>query len=136
MVTISVNYDGQLRCQAVHGPSGNQLLTDAPVDNEGKGEAFSPTDLLATGLGTCLLTIIGIVGRKRGLAVEGARAEVKKEMSEDLPRRIVRLPVDIHIPLPGNHPDRALLEERALNCPVFHSLRTDIEKVITFHYEE
>ena len=134
MVQIQVAYQGQLRCQATHGPSSNQLLTDAPVDNHGKGEAFSPTDLAATALGTCMLTIIGIVAEKRRLDLTGASAEVIKEMTPEPPRRIAKLAVRISLPIPEGDPSGPLLEKAAFECPVFLSLHPDIEKAVSFVY--
>ena len=98
MTTITCRYDGGLRCGAVHGPSGSALSTDAPLDNQGKGECFSPTDLIATSLATCLLTIMGIVAERHGWPLEGAAARVEKTMSSDAPRRISQLEVWIELP--------------------------------------
>lgn len=131
-VSISVNYEGGLRCQATHGPSQNQLVTDAPVDNHGKGESFSPTDLVATALATCMATVIGIKAQQKGYDLVGMKVSVEKHMSEDSPRRIVRLPITIDIPLPETHPDRKLLEATALGCPVHHSVHPDIDKPVKF----
>ena len=89
MVTITGEYEGELHCRAQHGPSGSGLVTDAPRDNQGRGEAFSPTDLVATAFGTCILTTMAIAARKHGLELKGMRFETTKEMSADLPRRIV-----------------------------------------------
>ena len=105
MVKISIDYMGGLRCSAEHGPSGDTLTTDAPADNQGKGEAFSPTDLVATALGTCMATIMGIYARGREIPLEGMSVEVSKEMTPAPPRRIARLAVTINVPLPGDHPD-------------------------------
>ncbi|NBS79801.1 OsmC family peroxiredoxin, partial [bacterium] len=91
MVKISVRYEGQLHCQAVHGPSGTKLATDAPVDNEGRGESFSPTDLVATALAACMATIMGIAAKRHSITLEGMTIETSKEMSTDTPRRIVSL---------------------------------------------
>jgi uncharacterized OsmC-like protein len=131
-VSISVDYQGDLRCQATHGPSKNQLLTDAPVDNHGKGESFSPTDLVATALATCIATVIGIKAQQKGYDIPGLKVSVEKHMSEDSPRRIVRLPITITIPLPEDHHDRKVLETTALGCPVHHSVHPDIDKPVTF----
>lgn len=131
-VSISVNYEGSLRCRATHGPSQNQVITDAPVDNHGKGESFSPTDLVATALATCMATVIGIKAQQKGYDIAGMKVSVEKHMSEDSPRRIVRLPITIEIPLPEDHPDRKLLEATALGCPVHHSVHPDIDKPVTF----
>jgi putative redox protein len=127
MVEIRLAYEGDLHCSAVHQPSGDTLATDAPLDNNGRGEAFSPTDLVATALGACMATVIGIVARRKELAVEGMGVVVRKIMSDDLPRRIKRLELDLTMPLPGSHPDRKLLESAARGCPVHHSLHPDIE---------
>ena len=135
MVEIHIDYEGQLHCRAVHGPSGVEVSTDAPVDNEGRGESFSPTDLVATAFGCCLLTITGITARRLGVEVAGATAQVKKIMSDDLPRRIAQLPVTVALPLPPDHPDRQEIESAALACPVHQSLRADIDRPVTFVWE-
>jgi putative redox protein len=134
MVEITSAYTGELRCSAEHGPSKTQIITDAPVDNMGKGESFSPTDLVATALGTCILTTMAIVAGRKELDITGAKIRVEKHMSTDSPRRIVKLPVEVTLPLPGDHPQRALLEAAALGCPVHHSLHPDIEKPIRFEW--
>jgi putative redox protein len=132
MVEIKLSYEGDLHCSAVHTPSGNTLVTDAPVDNNGRGESFSPTDLVATALGACMATVIGIVARRKEIAVEGMAITVRKFMSEDAPRRISRLELDLDIPLPADHPDRPLLESAARGCPVHHSLHPDIKVVMNW----
>ncbi|HEY8961703.1 MAG TPA: OsmC family protein [Luteolibacter sp.] len=134
MVEIHVDYEGELHCNALHLPSGNRLVTDAPVDNNGRGEAFSPTDLVATALGACMATVIGIVARRKEIPVEGMKVAVRKFMSEDLPRRISRLELDLDMPLPGDHPDRALLESTARGCPVHRSIHPDIEVVMNWKW--
>src|SRR2546430_10385249 len=118
MVNISIKYRGDLHCDATHGPSHANLATDAPMDNKGKGEAFSPTDLVATALGTCMSTIMGMKAEELGVDLRGMKVSVQKEMSKDVPRRIVCLPSELHIPLPANSPHREALEQAALNCPV------------------
>lgn len=135
MVEINVNYEGGLRCRAVHGPSKTELLTDAPADNMGKGEAFSPTDLVATALATCIATTIGIVAKRKGFEVPSMRVHVEKHMSTDSPRRIVRLPIKLWLPLPPDHPERKLIENTAHGCPVHQSVRADIEMPIEFIWE-
>ncbi|NDB95202.1 MAG: OsmC family peroxiredoxin [Verrucomicrobia bacterium] len=132
MVKISVRYEGQLHCSAVHGPSGAKLETDAPVDNEGKGESFSPTDLVATALAACMATIMGIAAKRHSIPLEGMEILTTKEMSADSPRRIVALKSKITVPLSGDHPQRKLLEAAALGCPVHHSLDPRIEKPVEF----
>jgi putative redox protein len=136
MVEIQISYQGQLRCQAVHGPSGTVLSTDAPVDNMGRGESFSPTDLVATGLGTCLMTIMGIVAQRHGLDLTGSTVRVTKEMTSAPPRRIARLTVDITVPRSISEDDRRRLENAAHTCPAHRSLHPDIETPITFHWAE
>ena len=132
MVQIDVQYTGELHCDARHGPSGATLSTDAPVDNNGKGEDFSPTDLVAAALGTCMLTVMGIVAEKKGTDLGDAKASVEKGMSSDLPRRIVKIAIEITVPLAEDHPQREALEAAALNCPVYHSVHSDLEKAIRF----
>ncbi|MBM4059283.1 MAG: OsmC family protein [Planctomycetota bacterium] len=132
MVTITSTYQGGLRCRAVHGPSGATLLTDAPVDNHGRGESFSPTDLVATALGTCMMTIMGIVADRHGIDLAGTTAETTKEMSTSPPRRIATLRTRITVPLPADHPQRELLERAALTCPVHESLGGGIESPVEF----
>ena len=136
MVKISIRYEGGLRCEAVHGPSGQKLFTDAPVDNHGKGESFSPTDLVATALGSCMATIMGIVAERHQLDLADMKIEVIKEMSKDTPRRIARLATVIDVPLPADHPDREILERAALTCPVHQSLHPEIEKPLEFRWSK
>lgn len=127
MVEIHLDYEGDLHCNAVHLPSGTRISTDAPVDNNGRGESFSPTDLVATALGACMATVIGIVAKRKEIPVEGMKVAVRKFMSEDQPRRISKLELDLDIPLPADHPERKLLESAARGCPVHHSIHPDIE---------
>jgi len=132
MVKVSSRYEGGLRCRATHGPSGTTLVTDAPVDNHGKGESFSPTDLVATALGACMLTIMGIVAERHAIDLAGTTVETVKEMTKDPPRRIASLRTRITIPLPAEHPQRALLEQAAHTCPVHKSLHPDIDAPVEF----
>jgi uncharacterized OsmC-like protein len=136
MVEIKLRYEGDLHCTAVHGPSGDSLTTDAPVDNNGRGETFSPTDLVATALGACMATVIGIVAKRKEIAVEEMTVAVRKFMSEDAPRRISRLELDLDMPLPATHPDRKLLESAARGCPVHHSIHPDIEVVMNWRWQD
>jgi len=133
MVRIEVAYEGRLRCRATHAPSKNTLLTDAPVDNHGKGESFSPTDLVATALGTCMVTIMGIAATKHGLDLAGTRVSVLKEMTSEPPRRIGRLTVRIDLNRTYEPKQLTLLKNAALTCPVHHSLHPDIEIPVEFH---
>ena len=134
MVEITVRYEGDLRCTAKHGPSGTTLLTDAPVDNHGKGEAFSPTDLLAAALPACMMTIMGIVAAREGIDLRGMTATTTKVMSTDAPRRIASLHTNITLPIAADHPHRGKLEQAAHTCPVHKSLRESIEADVTFMY--
>ena len=132
MVEATVIYEGALRCRATHGPSGSSIETDAPADNMGKGERFSPTDLVGTALASCILTTIGIVAQRKGIEIAGATATVRKHMTASPPRRIARLEVDISLPLPADHPERAVLEAAGNGCPVHRSLHPDVEQVINY----
>jgi len=132
MVQVDVVYQGGLRCEATHGPSGDTLLTDAPVDNQGKGEAFSPTDLVATALGTCIATIMGIVAEREKIDLVGMKITVQKEMSADLPRRIARLSARIVFSRPLDERQRAKLENAAKTCPVHQTLQGKVEMPMEF----
>ncbi|RMD75762.1 MAG: OsmC family peroxiredoxin [Bacteroidetes bacterium] len=135
-MTSEVTYTGDLRTEAVHLRSGNRIITDAPVDNRGKGEAFSPTDLVATALASCMLTIMGIRARDKGWAIEGTRATVNKIMASN-PRRIARVEIDIHLPSgkTWTEEQRQTLEEAARTCPVCRSLHPDLEVAVQFHWD-
>jgi putative redox protein len=122
MTTMTCRYEGALRCAAEHAPSGSRLITDAPVDNQGKGEAFSPTDLVATALATCLLTVMGIVAEREGIPLEGARVRVEKGMSQSGERRIALLEAWIDLPAGLDDDQRDLLIRAGERCPVKVSL--------------
>lgn len=130
MVKISATYEGELCCTAVHEPSQSKLSTDAPKDNEGLGRYFSPTDLVATALATCILTTIGIVARRRNIDLQAASAEVEKHMNAD-PRRIGRLPVQLSLTGTFDDDEKTILERTAHTCPVHKSLHPDIDAPIT-----
>lgn len=137
MVEITLCYEGNLRCESVHAPSGARLPTDAPKDNLGQGEAFSPTDLTATSLAACMLTTMAIVVQKNGWQVDlkGVTARVRKHMTAEPPRRIAKLEVDVHLSLSASHPHRQGVEEAGMNCPVALSLHPEVEKVVNFHWD-
>jgi uncharacterized OsmC-like protein len=135
MVEITIDYEGDLHCNALHHPSGDRLATDAPLDNNGRGEAFSPTDLVATALGACMATVIGIVARRKEIDLAGLTVKVRKFMSGDTPRRISRLEVDLNLPLPADHPERKALEAAARGCPVHHSIHPDIKVSLNWQWQ-
>lgn len=131
-MTSEVTYQGNLRTKAVHLASNSTIITDAPTDNHGKGEAFSPTDLTATSLATCMITIMGLSAQSRGWDLIGTRAEILKVMASD-PRRISRIEIDLHMPDGDfSDDDKKILEKAARTCPVALSLHPDIEQVIRF----
>jgi uncharacterized OsmC-like protein len=134
MITITASYDGGLRCTATHGPSGQTLITDPPVDNHGKGESFSPTDLVATAVATCMMSMMGIAAERHGIDLKGTTVTIGKEMSENAPRRIMKLCSVMTIPLPATHPQRSLLEAAAKACPVKQSLSTEIDTTVEFRW--
>ena len=134
MVTITAKYEGDLCCTAVHGPSAARLQTDAPKDNEGLGRFFSPTDLVATALGTCILTTMGIVARRHGIELKGASLAVEKQMQSN-PRRIARLPVEVRVPGTFTAEQKKLLEATAHSCPVHKSLHSEIDSPITITWD-
>jgi putative redox protein len=122
MTLIDSVYMGELRCRSSHQPSGTELDTDAPTDNQGKGERFSPTDLVATALSTCMLTIMGIVAERHGWSLEGCSARVEKTMTSESPRRIALLSVWLTLPEALDEQQRAVLQRAAEACPVKRSL--------------
>ncbi len=134
MVKITGDYKGGLHCTAVHGPSGTAIDTDAPKDNQGRGEAFSPTDLVATALATCAVTTMAIVARRHGVELDGVKYEVTKEMTAAAPRRIERLTLNLWMPAAAANVDRAILEAAARGCPVARSLGADVQQVVEFHW--
>ena len=133
MVEINITYDGSLRCRAIHEPSHSSLTTDAPRDNEGLGESFSPTDLVATALGTCMVTIMGIYAKRHDLDLEGTRVLVVKHMNTN-PRRIGELPVTIDIPRSFDARHREAFKLAADSCPVHASLHPDIKSPVTINF--
>tara|TARA_B100001250_G_C19799080_1_gene790108 strand:- start:98 stop:502 length:405 start_codon:yes stop_codon:yes gene_type:complete len=133
MSKANIIYKNNLRTEAEHIASAQKIITDAPIDNNGKGEAFSPTDLVATALGSCMITIMAIVAEKNGIDISGTNASVKKEMSSN-PRRISEIIVDINMGKNIDKKDRKRLEKAALACPVHKSLHPDMAKKIQFHY--
>ena len=136
MVKIDIAYEGGFHCRLTHGPSGAEISTDAPKDNRGKGEAFSPTDLTASSLGSCMLTTMAIVAQRKGIEFKNASAEVIKEMVSDPERRIGKINVTLEMPK-GLIPDqRTMLERAAHACPVVKSLNPAIEVPTKFNYSD
>ena len=130
-MTSTVTYLGNLRTESVHIPSNEKIVTDAPIDNNGKGEAFSPTDLVASSLSSCILTVIGIVSEKINYDLTNTKSSVKKIMG-DKPRRIVEIEVKIKFSKSTDSKTKSIIEKTALNCPVAKSLHPDIKQNISF----
>ena len=130
-MTSKVIYKGSLRTEATHLRSGNTIITDAPTDNKGKGEAFSPTDLVATALASCMLTIMGIKADEMNINIEGASAEIEKIMGSG-PRRIAQLIIVINIPISTDQKTKNMLEKTALACPVDKSLSDSMIRDVKF----
>jgi putative redox protein len=136
MVTFALTYQGSLRCELRHGPSGVQVLTDAPRDNHGRGESFSPTDLAASSLGVCMATLMGIVAARDQVPLEGLTAMLEKHMSPAPPRRIARIVVRFSMPPGIPAARRPVLEQAARSCPVALSLHPDIHQDVSFSYPD
>ncbi|HBG70306.1 MAG: osmotically inducible protein OsmC [Bacteroidetes bacterium GWF2_43_63] len=135
-MTSKVQYVGELRTVCEHSASSSQIETDAPVDNHGKGEKFSPTDLLATSLASCMLTVMGLAGQTIGFSIDGATASVEKFMGTD-PRRIVKIRIIIDFPgIEYSEKEKQIIRHAARMCPVGQSLHHDIEQEIIFNFEE
>lgn len=133
-MTSTVQYKGDLRCELTHVQSGSIIMTDAPVDNQGKGEAFSPTDLVATALGACMLTIMGIAARAHSIDIVGTRVEVQKNMASE-PRRISGIDIIMHLPKSYSEKEMAILRHAALTCPVSQSLHPNCVINVDFRFE-
>ena len=136
MVKMNVVYQGDLRCQLTHEQSGTMITTDAPKDNMGKGESFSPTDLVAAALSSCMMTVMGIVAQRHAIDLKGTRVDVVKEMVTTPFRRIGSIQVDLHMPRGLSPEQRAILENAANTCPVHKSLHPDVATPIKFHYSD
>lgn len=134
-MTSKIIYNGELRTTATHLQSGTEIETDAPRDNQGKGERFSPTDLVATALGSCMISIMGIAGRTHNIVVDHSTCTIEKIMAAD-PRRISEIVVNLYMKGQPefSEKERTLLERTALTCPVYLSLHPDIKKTVTFHW--
>lgn len=134
MATATLKYLGELRTQCIHIQSGTEIITDAPKDNHGKGEAFSPTDLVATALGSCMVTIMAIKAKEINVDLKDSTLSVTKIMQAE-PRKIAKINVEIHMSISASGKERIILERVAMNCPVLLSLNPDIEKEIIFHWK-
>lgn len=134
MVSIDIRYDGELGTTVVHGPSRTELKTDAPVDNAGRGLSFSPTDLLVTSLGTCVLTTMAIVANRHGISLDGAVGRVEKHMTATGPRRVERIKIDLKLPKAVAEADRPRLEQAGHRCPVQLSLHPDVRVELAFDW--
>lgn len=134
-ITSTVTYQGELRTTAIHLQSNSRLITDAPIDNHGKGEAFSPTDLVATALASCMLTIMGIKADDLQVDLSGSHADVTKVMSAN-PRRIAEIHIDIYVTCSLSDKQQKLLEAAAHTCPVSQSLHPETQQIVAFHYEK
>lgn len=134
-MTSKVIYEGNLRTVATHLQSGTQIETDAPVDNKGKGERFSPTDLVATALASCMCTLMGIAANTHDISIDGIVCEVEKIMAAN-PRRIAEIKVTVKMPNTNSYSDKEklILERAAITCPVYMSLHPDCLKSVTFHW--
>jgi uncharacterized OsmC-like protein len=134
MVRLTTTYEGGLRCRALHGPSGATLVTDAPVDNHGKGEAFSPTDLLCASLASCALTIMGIAARTHSINIDGTQVRTTKIMGDN-PRRVAEIILEFDLPKKDyTEKERKIVEHAANTCPVMLSLSPDVKKELRFNY--
>lgn len=131
---MNVVYEGDLRCRLTHEQSGSVILTDAPKDNMGKGEAFSPTDLVAAALASCMATVMGIAAKKHQIDLKGLRVDASKEMVTSPVRKICTITVDIYMPKGIPLDQRSILENAAQTCPVHKSLHPDLQTPIRFHY--
>ena len=131
MPTSKVTYLGDLRTSSIHLQSGSEIISDAPTDNNGKGEAFSPTDTVANGLASCMFTVMGIKAQDLGVDFSGSTAEVTKIMAAE-PRRISEIHINFNMNLAADEKTKTILERTAMTCPVFYSLHPDIKKEISF----
>lgn len=132
-MTSKITYIGNLRCESEHLQSGSMIITDAPTDNHGQGAAFSPTDLCATSLGQCMLTTIAILGKDKGINIEGATCDIQKIMNPS-PRKIAEIVCQVKFHKSFTEDEKKFIETTALNCPVYLSLHPEIKKTVSFQY--
>jgi putative redox protein len=136
MVHQNITYIGELRCEAIHGPSNVHLVTDAPTDNHGKGESFSPTDLVVTALATCVITTAGMIAQHENVKLEGTKIYTEKHMSTDSPRRIVKVVLEFDMPKSIPLDFRPKLKATAASCPVKRSIHPDVAVDINFRFPD
>jgi uncharacterized OsmC-like protein len=134
MPTVETIYTGELRTEATHLLSGNKLITDAPPDNQGRGEYFSPTDLVATALGSCMVTVMGIAARGHNFNIDGSKLVITKIMTVEAPRRIAEVVIDITFPGDYSEKVKKIIEFTVKNCPVALSLHPDVKQTVTLRY--
>ena len=135
MAIISTSYLGDLRTEITHVQSGSKVFTDAPTDNNGKGESISPTDMVAAALGSCMLTLMALAARRMGIELKGTRVDIDKVMASN-PRRIAEIRLNFHFPEEYDDKSRKIIERAGETCPVGKSLHPDLKQVITYHYGE
>jgi putative redox protein len=136
MATIETIYLGELRTEAKHVLSGDKVITDAPLDNQGKGEAFSPTDLMSASLGSCMITIMGIAAREHGFNIDGTNCSITKIMAAD-PRRVSEIQISFNFPaIQYSDKQKLILEKAAINCPVAKSLHPDLIQKVSFNFQD
>lgn len=133
-MTSKITYLGELRTSSIHIQSGSEIISDAPIDNNGKGAAFSPTDTVANGLGSCMFTVMGIKAAEMNLNFSNSTAEITKVMAAE-PRRISEIHIVFNITAEADDKTKTILERTAMTCPVYYSLHPDIKKVITFNWK-
>lgn len=133
-MTSKITYLGELRTSSVHIQSGSEIISDAPIDNQGKGEAFSPTDTVANGLGSCMFTVMGIKAAEMNVNLSNSTAEITKIMEAE-PRRISEIHIVFNITTEADDKTKTILERTAMTCPVYYSLHPDIKKVISFNWK-
>lgn len=133
MATIKTHYLGNLRTEITHVQSGNKVITDAPTDNNGKGEYISPTDMVAASLGSCMLTLMDMAAARLGIDLQGTRIDITKTMAAD-PRRIAEIAIDFYMPGDYSDKDKKILERAADTCPVSKSLHPDLKQTVRYHY--
>ncbi len=135
MTTLKTKHLGNLRTEITHLQSGNKVITDAPTDNNGKGEFISPTDMVAAALGSCMLTLMEMAADRMGIDMTGTTLDITKTMAAD-PRRIGEIHIDVHFPFAADAKTRTILQRAADTCPVSKSLHPDLHQIVSYHYKD